>query len=81
MGKAPCLVYSENACSQVGPPGRGLGDSALEKLTGPQRNAHGQNIAMLGPPSVQPTLATFSEAHPSLITPTELPVSCVVLLP
>lgn len=40
MGKDPCLVCPENAHSQVGPPGRGLGNSALGRFTGPQRNIH-----------------------------------------
>ena len=69
MGKAPCLLCSENAYSYAGPPGRGLNDTALVKHTGLQRKTHGQDTAMLLPPSAQPTTATFSEAHPSLITP------------
>lgn len=40
MGKTSCLVCSESACSQADPLGRKLDDSALGKLTSPQRNTH-----------------------------------------
>lgn len=40
MGKAPCLECSENAHSHADPPGRGLDDSSLGKLTSPQRSTH-----------------------------------------
>lgn len=81
VGKASCLVSSENARSQSSPPCRGLDDFSLENLTGLQRNTHRQDIATLLPPSAQPTATTFSEAHPSLITATELLCSYVVFPP